>query len=61
MKLFYAFVNLEKDFDQVPRKAIYKEDYEYLIKDAMSLYRGCEICVEAYLGLRRTSMLENFC
>ena len=50
MKLFFIFVDLEKDFDRVPREVICfalrrKGVAEYLVNGVMSLYKGCKTAV----------------
>ena len=48
--LFFVIVDLEKDFDRVPRKLIRfalrrKGVSEYLVDGVMSLYKGCKTAV----------------
>ena len=54
-KLFFVFVNLEKAFDQVPRKVIrfalrQKGVPEYLVNGFMSLYKGCKTAGDGELS-----------
>ena len=49
-KLFFIFVDLEKAFDLVQREVLcfnvrLKGVQEYLVNEAMSLYKGCETAV----------------
>ena len=49
-KLFFIFVDLEKAFDLVQREVLcfsvrLKVVQEYLVNEAMSLYKGCETAV----------------
>ena len=50
-KLLFVFVNLENDFDQVPREVIrfalrWKGVPEYLVNRFMSLYKSCKTAVD---------------
>ena len=55
-KLFFIFVDLEKDFNRVPREVIRfalrgKSVPEYLVNGVMSLYKGCKTSVSVDGGL----------
>ena len=65
-KLFFIFVDLEKAFDLVQREVLcfsvrLKVVQEYLVNEAMSLYKGCETAVSVDGGTIKFIFCESWC